>query len=295
VAVRGLTRPSVASIAAGLLLAGVVTLATSAFVFHLAGGHWFVVTTSSMGRAAPVGTLVLTEPTRASPGVPDVRVGDVVSFRPPTVPGTVYTHRVASIGTDGIRTSGDTTGSIDPWLLDPDDLVGRAVALVPGVGRLLTALPWLAGGALVVWQLGLRIVLPDHRAAFRVLASCLLVSVVVAVHRPFVGVDLLSTTLDEERGGARVHVVSTGLAPVRAQVDGGGDVDLVSGAVGAIRLPQTSGRVDVVTSLHLPPLGWIVVALICALPILWTLTVGLPARPTGRPGAAGSDDHQEAR
>lgn len=288
-AVRGLTRPSPASVAAVLLLVAVTAVAAAALVFHLAGGHWFVVTTSSMGRAAPVGTLVLTETTRASSAAADLRVGDVVSFRPSTSPDSVYTHRIASIGPDGIRTSGDTTGSVDPWVLDADDLVGRAVALVPGVGWLLRALPSLALGALGVWLVGRRIGCPARRASFRVLSSCLLVSVVVALQRPFVGVDHLSTSVGEG-GGAQVQVVSTGLAPVRTAADGGGYVDLVSGAVGSVRLPETSGRVDVVTSLHLSPIGWALVALACALPLLWTLIVGLPARRR-----AGPPETKEAR
>ena len=256
---------------AGLLVV-VLLVASAALVFHLQGGHWFVVTTSSMGRAAPVGTLVLTEPTRAS----DLRAGDVVSFRPPTVPETVYTHRIATIGPEGIRTSGDTTGSIDPWLLTEGDLVGRAVTLLPGLGWALRAAPWLALGALAIWVTSSRMRDPAVRASARVLAGCLLVAVVAAVQRPFVGVDLLSTTADA--GARAAHVVATGLAPVRVEAEGGGHVDLVSGAVGSVTLPHTAGLVDVVTTLHLSPLGWAVVGLVCATPLLWTLLVGLPAR-----------------
>lgn len=261
------------------LLVVVLAAAAVALVFHLLGGHWFVVTTSSMGRAAPVGTLVLTEPTRAS--LP-LEVGDVVSFRPPGAPDTVYTHRVASVGPEGIRTSGDTTGAIDPWLLTDGDVVGRAVALLPGLGWALRAAPWAALGTLVIWAVSSRITDPAHRAASRVLLGCLLVSGITAVQRPLVGVDLLSTTTDES-GAAAVHVVSTGLAPVRVQADGGGHVDLVSGAVGSAALPDVSGVVDVTTTLHLAPGGWVVVAVICLSPLLWTLLVGLPTRHATAP------------
>lgn len=265
------------------LLVVVLAAAAAALAFHLHGGHWFVVTTSSMGRAAPVGTLVLTEPTRAS--LP-LEVGDLVSFRPPGSPDTVYTHRVASVEAQGISTSGDTTGAIDPWLLTDGDVVGRAVVLLPGLGWALRAAPWLALGALAIWAVSSRIADPARRAASRVLLGCLLVSVVAAVQRPFVGVDLLSTTADET-GAAAVHVVSTGLAPVRVQADGGGHVDLVSGAVGSASLPDVSGVVNITTTLHLGPGGWIVVALICFSPLLWTLVVGLPNRDVaGSPPAA---------
>jgi hypothetical protein len=304
---------AVVTVAAVVALVVVAGVAVAALVFHLGGGHWFVVTSSSMGRAAPVGTLVLTEPVAVPAGGPDtgadravpdgassgravpdpaasdravpdgaasdgdaLRVGDVISFRPPGAGDTVYTHRVASIGADGVRTAGDTTGTVDPWLLGPSDVVGRAVALLPGVGTLLRALPWLAGGALVIHVLSLRVRAADRRGAFRVLATCLLVSVVTAVQRPFVGADLLSTTVGDGRGWA--HVVSTGLAPIRVRAEGGGHVDLVSGAVGSVALSPTGGRADLVAALGLSPLGWAVIALVCCAPLLGVLVVGLPAR-----------------
>jgi hypothetical protein len=271
---------AVVPVVAVVALVVVAGVAVAALVFHLGGGHWFVVTSSSMGRAAPVGTLVLTEPVAVLDGASSdgdaLRVGDVISFRPPGAGDTVYTHRVASIGADGVRTAGDTTGTVDPWLLGPSDVVGRAVALLPGVGTLLRALPWLAGGALVIHVLSLRVRAADRRGAFRVLATCLLVSVVTAVQRPFVGADLLSTTVGDGRGWA--HVVSTGLAPIRVQAEGGGHVDLVSGAVGSVALSPSGGRADLVAALGLSPLGWAVIALVCCAPLLGVLVVGLPAR-----------------
>jgi hypothetical protein len=271
---------AVVTVVAVLALVVVAGVAVAALVFHLGGGHWFVVTSSSMGRAAPVGTLVLTEPVVVPVGGSSdgavLRVGDVISFRPPGAGDTVYTHRVASIGTDGVRTAGDTTGTVDPWLLGPSDVVGRAVALLPGIGTLLRALPWLATGALVIHVLSLRVRSADRRGAFRVLATCLLVSVVTAVQRPFVGADLLSTTVDDGRGWA--HVVSTGLAPIRVRAEGGGHVDLVSGAVGSVALSPSGGRADLVAALGLSPLGWAVIALVCCAPLLGVLIVGLPAQ-----------------
>jgi hypothetical protein len=271
---------AVVTVVAVLALVVVAGVAVAALVFHLGGGHWFVVTSSSMGRAAPVGTLVLTEPAALPAGASSdgdaLRVGDVISFRPPGAGDAVYTHRVSSIGADGVRTAGDTTGTVDPWLLGPSDVVGRAVALLPGVGTLLRALPWLAGGTLVIHVVSLRVRAADRRGAFRVLATCLLVSVVTAVQRPFVGADLLSTTVDDGRGWA--HVVSTGLAPIRVRAEGGGHVDLVSGAVGSVALSPSGGRADLVAALGLSPLGWAVIALVCCAPLLGVLVVGLPAR-----------------
>ena len=266
------------AVAVGVALLGAASLGVAALAFHQGGGRWFVVTSSSMGEAAPVGTLVLTEPTRASGPDADLRPGDVVSFRPPAVPGEVYTHRVASVGPEGVRTSGDTTGAVDPWLLADDDLVGRATALLPGLGWLVRALPWLAAGAAVVWLVGTRLPAGSTRSAFRLVAGCAVVLGVVSALRPFVGVVLLSTTVDAAGRGV-AHVVSTGLAPVRVQAPDGGHADLVSGAVGHVPVPAGADVVALTTSLHLPLVGWLVVALLCASPLIGVLTVGLPAGP----------------
>ncbi len=49
------------------------------------GGRWLIVETPSMGRSAPVGTLLWVEP------VHDLHVGDVISFHPPGEPKITYT------------------------------------------------------------------------------------------------------------------------------------------------------------------------------------------------------------
>ncbi|WP_367379197.1 S26 family signal peptidase [Subtercola boreus] len=97
-------------IAAAILLA---VLLLAALVFFITGGRWFVVQTPSMGETAPVGTLILTTPTNGQ-----VAVGDIITFRPPTSPGEVYTHGIIAISADGaISTRGDINGATDPWQL----------------------------------------------------------------------------------------------------------------------------------------------------------------------------------
>ncbi len=56
-----------------------------------------------------------------------IRVGDVVVFRPPEQECHVV-HRVVSVGSQGIRTSGDNNSNIDPWILSPDCIAGRVVS-----------------------------------------------------------------------------------------------------------------------------------------------------------------------
>lgn len=92
----------------------------------------YVVTTDAMGDAVPKGSLVLTRDAASN----DLRVGDVITFRPPP-PGDgdrLVTRRVERISFSRIRTAGDESGT-DPWTLDVDgEARARMVAHIPYVG-----------------------------------------------------------------------------------------------------------------------------------------------------------------
>ena len=55
-----------------------------------------------------------------------IRTGDVIVFRPPEEDQRIV-HRVVSITSEGIRTRGDNSTSDDPWLLQPENIIGRVV------------------------------------------------------------------------------------------------------------------------------------------------------------------------
>ena len=57
-----------------------------------------------------------------------IRSGDVVAFTNP-INGRNIVHRVIKVNTDGIRTRGDNNNSLDPWVLKPEDITGRIVAV----------------------------------------------------------------------------------------------------------------------------------------------------------------------
>lgn len=57
--------------------------------------------------------------------------GDVIVFRTPDDKCTV-THRIVRIDSRGIKTRGDNSSSIDPWMLSPDNIVGRVVCAQRG-------------------------------------------------------------------------------------------------------------------------------------------------------------------
>ena len=54
-------------------------------------------------------------------------IGDVVVFRSPDQDRYIV-HRVISSNSQGIRTRGDNNNSVDLWLLQPKDIVGRVVS-----------------------------------------------------------------------------------------------------------------------------------------------------------------------
>jgi hypothetical protein len=82
----------------------------------------FVYTGPSMNPTLAQPQLLETEEPSGAP----VRVGDVVCFRSPK-DGVTVVHRVVSVGAEGIRTRGDRNQAVDPWVLRPEDILGRVV------------------------------------------------------------------------------------------------------------------------------------------------------------------------
>ncbi len=251
-------------------------LVVAAAIFALAGGRWFIISTPSMGEAAPVGTLVISSP--AAPNT--IQTGDVISFYPGAGSEAIYTHRVMDVSPAGLKTKGDANAGPDPWLIGPADIIGRSVAIYPGWGWLIRALPILLFGITALWVVTERWVPPALRAQFRIAGLALVVAVPALLLRPFVAVRIMATSVQD--GLAHASVISTGLFPVRVQAHGGSFVDLTSGAAGTVSAPaggSVAGAYPISTSLQLPPVGWAVLGLCCAIPLLWCAVVGLPAAP----------------
>lgn len=253
--------------------AAATALVVLALLFHAQGGRWFIVQTPSMGTTAPVGTLVLTTPVSAS----DVKVGDVITFHPPTESGEVFTHRVVAIGADGISTRGDINGATDPWRLHQADLVGSATTILPGVGWLVRALPILLVGAAFVLLATALVSNAARRMSFRILGFSLLASLTVYVLKPFVGLVVL-TTQATGSGGVSAQIVSTGLLPITATAKGGTSATLSAGEVGTVTVRHITdlAHYSVSSALHLTLWQWALFFAICAIPMLWTFIVGLP-------------------
>ncbi|MDQ1082202.1 MULTISPECIES: signal peptidase I [Microbacterium] len=209
-----------AQLAAAILIA--LLAAVVATVLSLTGARLFVIETASMAETAPVGTLVVAHPK------PAYAVGDVITF---VVDGRTVTHRIVGVQEGRFITQGDLNGSPDAWQLQPDQIVGTVVAIVPGLGFLLKAAPVLFLAGIVVetvarliggkrrgWRVGLR--LTGWSVAVSGLSLWL---------RPWFNVQMMDFRAADDGSGALMHIVNTGLFPVLA-----GATRLVSGEDGVI-------------------------------------------------------------
>ena len=259
----------------GILAFALLGVVVAAGFFLSQGGRWFVVATPSMGTSAPVGTLIFTNPTT----VTKLHVGSVIAFHPPTAPSETYTHRVLRISAKGgITTKGDINGAADPWTLHKADLIGKAVAVLPGAGWLARAIPLLTVGLLLVVLLTRLVRSRQMRAALRIVGTTLVVSITAFILKPFTGIDLLQTYAAGGKAGATV--VSTGLLPIRVTAAHGNHVDLLTGQVGQLTIPTylEHGYYQISSALTLSVEGWIVFWLMCSIPLIGTMIIGLPPK-----------------
>jgi signal peptidase len=126
--------------ASGLALLVAVVVACLVLLPSLFGWQRYAIVSGSMTGTYDRGTLVLDEVVPVS----DLRVGDVITYKPPAGAGPdhLITHRIASISADRVfRTKGDANPVADPWtfrLGGPTQ--ARVRAGIPYLGRALWAL-----------------------------------------------------------------------------------------------------------------------------------------------------------
>jgi signal peptidase I len=105
----------------------------------------YVITGDSMAPAIDRGSVVLERDVPVS----DLRVGDVVTFHPPSgfEPAGPVTSRIVALEAGTARTQADTSRHPDPWSLVLDEPTqGRVVLALPYVGYLYLALTHLGPG-----------------------------------------------------------------------------------------------------------------------------------------------------
>jgi signal peptidase len=101
---------------------------------------WLVERSDSMAPALRAGDLLAVQ--RIDPAA--ARPGDIVTFKEPSRPGILLTHRVVSVRRDGgvyhFTTRGDANTGSENWAVKADGTIGRTVVRVPAVGRLVVLL-----------------------------------------------------------------------------------------------------------------------------------------------------------
>jgi signal peptidase I len=246
-----------------------VAFLAAAGAWLLTGGRFYVVSTPSMSPKVPVGSLVLTRPAPA--GGP--HVGQIIAFHPPAEPNTTYTHRVYKVLPDGAyQTKGDLDPTPDAWVITKQNVVGVAVANVRGLGFLVRALPWLAGGAVLV--IAFAAFMPRNRRRLCYLVGgCLVVSVAILIVNPLVRGLFVSSGAS----GNRVHalVVNTGLLPMRFTMHGAVAQHAPGGYPVTLQAPKPAGPHGLVIhgAVDLSLLGWILLVLVCLSPLLIAILV----------------------
>jgi signal peptidase len=127
-----------------LLLAGAVGL----MALNARGARLLSVQTASMMPTFRPGDALVVKPLRSG----HFHSGDIVSYRDPRHPAAIISHRLLGINrqTGWLTTQGDALHSPDP-AFPPNQVVGRAIAVAPGLGRLLDWLRRPLGLALTVY------------------------------------------------------------------------------------------------------------------------------------------------
>lgn len=286
-----------AAVLALLALLACLLLGGLGVAWRVSGGSWAVITSPSMGIAAPVGTLILTR----SVQIETLRVGDVVTYRPRNEQDKRYTHRVvATYPDDTVQVRGDINGAADPLPVAQGDLVGRVDATWPGVGWLVRALPTLMLANVVLFAATGLYVPARWRSSARVVGVCLVFALSVLLLRPFVHPILIAVT--DHDSSSVASVVSGGLFPTTVTGAPGHTITLTNGQTGTVPVAATTagGPVTINGSPNLH--GWWRVGTIvfCLLPMAWCTLIGLAPqtsrqreldeheRSGRRPGAADS-------
>ncbi len=248
----------------------------------LVGGVWLfsngwrltTVATPSMSPAIPVGALVITAPLREAG-----RVGEVIVFRPPGDSHT-YIHKiVASLAGPSYHTKGNNDPQPDPWTIPAGNVTGRVAVVVPDLGYLVFAAPILAVAILIGAIVGLlyprwrRWAIVDSISAAIWLTSLRL--------HPLVRWQVISVTHLARQ--THTWVFDTGILPIRVEARPGTTAGIAPGHSAIVTSPL-GHPFTIVGMAHLTSLEWLVLAVICALPMIAALLLASGRRP-------GTTDH----
>jgi signal peptidase I len=229
------------------------------------GGSLYRIDSPSMCPQVCVGSLVLDRPLAAGA---TLHRGETVTFVPPGF-SVEYTHRVAKVFANGsFETRGDAANINDPWVVSPSELKGVTVATVWGLGWLSSSLPFLAVGMALILLFRRSIDVRVRRAYDRLMAV-LLIIVPIWLIKPLIRATVIQTTA-LKNGMERLTIVNTGLLPSQFRAAAGQFKDFVASGQRLTltgRL-QPDGQVAVSQFVSFHWLGWTIVVLVIASPLL---------------------------
>ncbi|MFZ1062366.1 MAG: hypothetical protein WAN30_02720 [Acidimicrobiales bacterium] len=229
------------------------------------GGSLYRIDSPSMCPQVCVGSLVLDRP--LAPGT-TVHKGETVTFIPPGF--TVeYTHRVVKVLANGsFETKGDASNIVDPWIVAPADLKGVTVATVWGLGWLSSALPFLAAGMALILLFRRSIDVRVRRAYDRLLAVILII-VPIWLIKPLIRATVIQTA-SLKNDMERLTIVNTGLLPSQFRATQGQFKDFVASGqrITLTGRLQPDGQVAVSQFVSFHWIGWTIVAVVIASPLL---------------------------
>lgn len=129
---------SLLQLAASIALLGAIALVLAGTAPSLIGAESYSVYSGSMEPAIHVGALAVVKPVKSA----DLQLGDIITYRTPTQPDVIVTHRLIAIEdtTDGkrqYRTRGDANTVEDLVLVDPNAVLGKVIYSVPYAGYIV--------------------------------------------------------------------------------------------------------------------------------------------------------------
>lgn len=128
-----------------LLAMNIYTIAARHFTGEIQptvfGWSWAVVVSGSMSPEIEVDDLVVIHQQE------EYTVGDIISYKSGQ---SLVTHRIVEEQDGTYTTKGDFNNTVDTNPVDKENIVGRVVKIVPGVGRYLTFLRSPLGMTLMV-------------------------------------------------------------------------------------------------------------------------------------------------
>jgi len=230
-------------------------------VFYISGFRSFIIQTPSMGTYAPVGTLVVSKPASFD----KVQEKDTILFNPPGSEDTFF-HRVDKVADNGILTKGDINGTVDPWTLGSENLIGAEFFHVQSLGFLIRVLPFLIVGGIALTLIVNRFIEGRYKFPTLILGSSFLLSIGAYFSRPFFNSQLIAQTVVD--GKSDTTFVSTGVFGVQGTAVKGTSDFSRPGELATVHsaYPDKEGLFNVVFSPYLQLSDWIVIIICVLLP-----------------------------